>query len=45
MYLRKLTESLDKNENIYNLDKFEDGADILNSKISEITKQIDSMID
>ena len=45
MYLRKLTESLEKNENIYNLDDFDGGADKLNSKISEITKQIDSMID
>lgn len=44
IYLKRLTESLEKNENIYPLDSFEDGADKLNSKINEITKQIDNMI-
>ena len=39
-----MTESLDKNENIYNLDMIEDGANKLNSRINEITNQIDNMI-
>jgi len=44
IYLKRLTESLEKNENIHTLDSFEDGADKLNSKINEITNQIDKMI-
>ena len=44
IYLKRLTESLEKDENKYNLDSFEKGADNLNSKINEITNQIDNMI-
>ena len=44
MYLRRLTESLEKDENISDLDSFEKSTDRLNSKINEITNQIDNMI-
>ena len=44
IYLKRLTESLEKNENIYDLDDFENSANKLNSKINEITNQIDNMI-
>jgi len=44
IYLKRLTESLEKNENNYNLESFEKSADTLNSKINEITNQIDNMI-
>ena len=43
IYLKRLTESLEKNENVYNLDSFENGTEVLNSKISEITKEIDNL--
>ena len=44
MYLRRLTESLEKGENISDLDSLEKSTDRLNSKINEITNQIDNMI-
>ena len=43
IYLKRLTESLEKNENVYNLDSFENDTEVLNSKISEITKEIDNL--
>ena len=43
IYLRRLTESLQNNEHVYNLDSVEEGTDILNSKISEMTKEIDKL--
>jgi hypothetical protein len=44
IYLKRLTESLEKSEHIYDLNSFVDDTDKLNSKINEITKQIDNMI-
>ena len=36
-------ESLDKNDKVFNLDGVEKDAEILNSKISDITKEIDNL--
>jgi hypothetical protein len=44
IYLKRLTESLNKNKNIYDLDNVEDNTDKLNKKIEDITKQIDDLI-
>ena len=44
IYLKRLTESLEKSEHIYDLNSFVDDTDKLNSKINEITNQIDNMI-
>jgi hypothetical protein len=43
IYLRRLTESLQNNEHVYNLDSVEKDTDVLNSKISEMTKEIDKL--
>ena len=43
MYLNRLMESLDKDEKVFNLDDVEKDAEILNSKISDITKEIDNL--
>ncbi len=43
MYLNRLMESLDKNEKVFNLDDVEKDTEILNSKISDITKEIDNL--
>ncbi len=43
MYLNRLMESLDKDEKIFNLDDVEKDTEILNSKISDITKEIDNL--
>ena len=43
IYLTRLTESLKNNEHVYNLDSVEKGTDVLNSKISEMTKEIDKL--
>ncbi len=44
IYLKRLTESLNNNKNIYDLDNVEDNTDKLNKKIEDITKQIDDLI-
>jgi len=44
IYLKRLTESLNNNKNIYDLDDVEDNTDKLNKKIEDITKQIDDLI-
>lgn len=44
MYLKRLTESLGKNEHIYDLDSVEKGATKLNKNIEEMTKEIDKII-
>jgi hypothetical protein len=36
-------ESLDKDEKVFNLDDVEKDTEILNSKISDITKEIDNL--
>ncbi len=43
IYLNRLMESLDKNEKVFNLDNVEKDTEILNSKISDITKEIDNL--
>ncbi len=43
LYLNRLMESLDKNDKVFNLDGVEKDAEILNSKISDITKEIDNL--
>jgi len=43
LYLNRLMESLDKNEKVFNLDDVEKDTEILNSKISDITKEIDNL--
>ena len=43
IYLRRLTESLENNDHIHNLDSVEKDTDVLNSKISEMTKEIDKL--
>ena len=43
MYLNRLMESLDKDEKIFNLDDVEKDTEILNSKINDITKEIDNL--
>jgi hypothetical protein len=37
-------ESLDKDERVFNLDEVEKDTEILNSKISDMTKEIDNLI-
>ncbi len=37
-------ESLDKDERIFNVDSIEKDTEVLNSKISDITKEIDNLI-
>lgn len=44
IYLKRLTESLEKNEHIYDLDSVEKDTDKLNSKIEDMTKEIDKII-
>ena len=44
IYLKRLTESLDKNKNVYDLDNVEDNTNKLNKKIEDITKEIDDLI-
>jgi hypothetical protein len=44
IYLKRLMESLEKNDNVFNLDSVEKDTDILNSKITEMTKEIDNLI-
>jgi len=44
IYLNRLIESLDKDERVFNLDEVEKDTEILNSKISDMTKEIDNLI-
>ena len=44
MYLKRLTESLEKNDNIYDLDSVEKDASKLNKNIEDMTKEIDKII-
>jgi len=43
IYLNRLMESLDKDERVFDLDSVEKDTEILNSKISDITKEIDNL--
>lgn len=44
IYLKKLLESIDNDENIYKLDDVDDGADKVNFKLNQMAKEIDEMI-
>ena len=44
IYLKRLLESIDNDENIYNLDRVEKDTENLNSKIKEMSTEIDNMI-
>jgi pyrimidine operon attenuation protein/uracil phosphoribosyltransferase len=44
IYLKRLTESLKNNEHIYDLDSVEKDTHKLNSKIEDMTKEIDKII-
>ena len=44
IYLNRLMESLDKDERVFNLDEVEKDTETLNSKISDMTKEIDNLI-
>ena len=44
IYLNRLIESLDKDERVFNLDEVEKDTETLNSKISDMTKEIDNLI-
>jgi hypothetical protein len=39
-----LIESLEKSDNVYQLDSVEKDTEILNTKINEMTEQIDKLI-
>ena len=43
IYLNRLMESLDKDDRVFDLDGVEKDTEILNSKISDITKEIDNL--
>ena len=43
IYLNRLMESLDKDDRVFDLDDVEKDTEILNSKISDITKEIDNL--
>jgi len=44
IYLNRLMESLDKDDRIFNVDSIEKDTEVLNSKISDMTKEIDNLI-
>jgi hypothetical protein len=44
IYLNRLMESLDKDKRVFNLDDVEKDTETLNSKISDMTKEIDNLI-
>lgn len=43
MYLNRLMESLDKDEKVFDIDSVENDTQIFNSKINDITKEIDNL--
>jgi len=44
IYLKKLLESIDNDKNIYDLDDVDNGTDRINSKLEQMSKEIDNMI-
>jgi hypothetical protein len=44
IYLKRLMESLERDENVFNLDSVEKDTEILNTKINEMTNEIDNLI-
>ena len=45
LYFKRLMESLDRDDKVYNVDDIDDEVNTLNSKIEEMSKEIDSIID
>ena len=44
MFMKRLTESLEKKEHNYNLDSVEKGTKKVNKNIEDMTKEIDKII-
>ena len=44
VYFSKLVESIDKSDKIYNVDELDDEVDTINTKIEEMSKEIDNII-
>ena len=44
VYFNKLVESIDKSDKIYNVDELDDEVDTINTKIEEMSKEIDNII-
>jgi len=44
IYLKKLLESIDKDENVYNLEEVTKDNNVVNSKINQMTEEIDNML-
>ena len=44
IYLKRLLESINNDEKIYNIDDLDEEVDILNSNITQMTKEIDEII-
>ena len=44
LYFNRLMESIDKDEKVYNVDEIDDEVDTINTKIEEMSKEIDNII-
>ena len=44
IYFNKLVESIDKDEKVFNVDELDEEVDTINSKIEEMSKEIDNII-
>ena len=44
VYFNKLVESIDKNDKVFNVDELDDEVDTINTKIEEMSKEIDNII-
>tara|TARA_R100001509_G_scaffold154102_2_gene115467 strand:+ start:195 stop:2147 length:1953 start_codon:yes stop_codon:yes gene_type:complete len=45
MYFKRLMESIDKDEKVFNVENLDDEVNTINSKIEEMSKEIDSIIE
>ena len=45
MYFKRLMESIDEDEKVFNVEDLDDEVNTINSKIEEMSKEIDSIID
>ena len=45
IYFKRLMESIDEDEKVFNVDNLDDEVNTINSKIEEMSKEIDSIID
>ena len=45
MYFKRLMESIDEDEKVFNVENLDDEVNTINSKIEEMSKEIDSIID